>query len=98
MNPNNIDIVELSDEERSNLKLLTLHPGYPALLKLLEGEGTRATARVIALNTQTSDEIVNTVKEARGVHIAVGNVKKILDTFATSVTQPDNTESSYFNS
>jgi len=82
-------IIPLTEQEELNLRQLTMHPGYPALLKLAHSESFSAQAEAMACKG-TSEQRLLALSDAQAMAAAVSRLTQKLEGYRTLPESKEN--------
>jgi hypothetical protein len=91
LDPKELYLVQLTPEEQMNPRTLAVHPGFPALVKLIHGEATRAGARAIA-SREPNEKRIQLLDWATVSAEVTGNLIKQLQTYCSLIPTPPDAE------
>lgn len=73
--------VKLTEQEELNLQQLTVHPGYPVLLKLLQMEKLDAVSEAMGCTELSIEKRALALTDAQRTDIVVGKITNRLERF-----------------
>jgi hypothetical protein len=76
--------IKLSEQEELYLQQITMHPGYPVLLKLLQMEKWDAVAEAMACKDLSIEKRALALTDAQRTDVVVGNITQRLERFRES--------------
>ena len=89
-------IVKLSEQEELNLRQMTTHPGYDALLKLLQGESLDAQAEAMECRDADKEKRLLLLTDAQVTKRVVSSITQKLsgyrESFMPTAAAEENTE------